>query len=61
MIVTELPYMVRKGGDEGVVTRIAELAKEGVLPEISDIVNNQGERTGRCGSRRAAARSRTSC
>jgi len=48
IVVTELPYMVRKGGDEGVIARIAELAKEGVLPEIADIVdlNQKGKLAG---------------
>src|SRR4051794_1585803 len=48
IVVTELPYMVRKGGDEGVISRIAELAKEGVLPEIADIVdlNQKGKLAG---------------
>ena len=41
--------MVRKGGDEGVIARIAELVKEGVLPEISDIVdlNQKGKLAGK--------------
>ena len=48
IVVTELPFMVRKGGDEGVISRIAELAKEGVLPEIADIVdlNQKGKLAG---------------
>ena len=37
VIVTELPYGVRKGGDEGVIRKIAELVKENVLTEISGI------------------------
>ena len=37
VIVTELPYGVRKGGDEGVITKIAYLVKENVLTEISGI------------------------
>ena len=27
LIVTELPYMVKKGGDEGVIAKIAELVE----------------------------------
>ena len=48
IVVTELPFMVRKGGEEGVISRIAELAKEGVLPEIADIVdlNQKGKLAG---------------
>ncbi len=37
VIVTELPYGVRKGGDEGVIAKIAYLVKENVLTEISAI------------------------
>src|SRR5437899_2841338 len=33
--VSELPYGVRKGGDEGVIRKIAELVKDNVLSEIS--------------------------
>ncbi len=35
VIVSELPYGVRKGGEEGVVAKIAELAKDGILSEIA--------------------------
>jgi DNA gyrase subunit A len=37
IVVTELPYGVKKGGDDGVIAKIADLYKEGVLPEISDV------------------------
>src|SRR5919204_13386 len=37
IIVTELPYGVKKGGDEGVIKKIADLVREGTLPEISDV------------------------
>src|SRR3712207_2422272 len=37
VIVTELPYGVRKGGDEGVIAKIADLVKENTLTEISGI------------------------
>src|SRR5207244_2296970 len=37
VIVTELPYGLRKGGDEGVIRKIAELVKDNVLTEISGI------------------------
>ena len=37
VVVTELPYGVRKGGDEGVIRKIAELVKDGVFTEISGI------------------------
>ena len=47
IIVTELPYQVKKGGDSGVIKRIAELVEEKKLTEISDIEdqsNRQGMR-----------------
>ena len=34
IIITELPYGVRKGGDGGVIEKIADLVKAGVLSEI---------------------------
>src|ERR687886_195128 len=37
IIVTELPYGVKKGGDEGVIKKIADLVREGTLPEVSDV------------------------
>ena len=37
VIVTELPYGVKKGGDEGVIKKIADLVREGTLSEISDV------------------------
>jgi DNA gyrase subunit A len=37
VVVSELPYGVKKGGDEGVIKKIADLAKENVLPEIADL------------------------
>jgi DNA gyrase subunit A len=37
IIVTELPYGVKKGGDAGVIRKIADLVNDKVLPEISDI------------------------
>src|SRR5947207_606720 len=37
VVVTELPYGVRKGGDEGVITKIADLVKEGTLTEVADL------------------------
>ena len=40
IIVTELPYGVKKGGDGGVIKKIAELANDKVLPEISDLADH---------------------
>src|SRR5215207_5584334 len=37
IVVTELPFMVKKGGDGGVIRKIAELVAEKKLTEISDI------------------------
>src|SRR5438132_8616029 len=35
IVVTELPYGVRKGGDEGVIKKIADLVKEETLKEVA--------------------------
>src|SRR4051794_4635926 len=45
IIVTELPYGVKKGGDGGVITKIAELVNDKVLTEISDL-QDHSDRTG---------------
>jgi DNA gyrase subunit A len=45
IIVTELPYGVKKGGDVGVIKKIADLVKEKVLPEIS-AVDDHSDKTG---------------
>ncbi|WP_051323672.1 DNA gyrase subunit A [Candidatus Solirubrobacter pratensis] len=37
IVVTELPYQVRKGGDGGVISKIVELVNEKKLTEISDV------------------------
>jgi DNA gyrase subunit A len=37
IVVSELPYTVKKGGDEGVIAKIAELVKGGTLSEITRI------------------------
>jgi DNA gyrase subunit A len=37
IVVTELPYGVKKGGDEGVIAKMADLVKDGVLNEITGI------------------------
>ncbi len=39
IIVTELPYGVKKGGDSGVIKRIADLVNDKVLTEISDLAD----------------------
>src|SRR3990172_5676073 len=37
IVVTELPYGVKKGGDSGVIKKIADLVNDKVLTEISDV------------------------
>ena len=36
-IVTELPYQVKKGGDGGLITKIADLVHDKKIPEITDL------------------------
>jgi DNA gyrase subunit A len=45
IIVTELPFLVRKGGDGGVIEKIATLVHEKRLPEITDI-RDESDRQG---------------
>jgi DNA gyrase subunit A len=45
IVVTELPYGVKKGGDAGVIKKIAELVQDKVLTEISDL-QDHSDRTG---------------
>src|SRR5438105_5840352 len=40
IIVSELPYGVRKGGDAGVIKKIADLVGEKVLLEVSDLADH---------------------
>src|SRR5437763_356143 len=40
IIVTELPYGVKKGGDAGVIKKIADLVQDKVLTEISDLADH---------------------
>ncbi len=37
IVVSELPYGVRKGGDEGVIKKIADLVNDKVIPEVHDV------------------------
>jgi DNA gyrase subunit A len=37
IIVTELPYQVRKGGDGGLIVKISDLVHDKKLPEITDL------------------------
>ena len=45
IVVTELPYGVKKGGDTGVIEKIADLVHDKVLTEISDLADHS-DRTG---------------
>jgi DNA gyrase subunit A len=45
IIVTELPYGVKKGGDTGVISKIADLVNDKVLTEISDL-QDHSDRSG---------------
>ena len=45
IIVTELPYMVKKGGDSGVIKKIAELVHDKKITEISDL-RDESDRNG---------------
>src|SRR3954452_448980 len=40
IVVTALPYGVRKGGDPGVISKIAVLVNDKVLTEISDLADH---------------------
>jgi DNA gyrase subunit A len=43
IVVTELPYQVKKGGPTGVIARIADLAKEKTVPEVVDIEDHSSD------------------
>jgi DNA gyrase subunit A len=45
VVVTDLPYGVKKGGDGGVIRKIADLVQDKVLTEISDLADHS-DRTG---------------
>jgi DNA gyrase subunit A len=45
IVITELPYTVKKGGDSGLIKKIADLYSDKVLPEISDVFD-YSDRTG---------------
>jgi DNA gyrase subunit A len=40
IVVGELPYGVKKGGDAGVIKKIADLVNDKVLPEISNLADH---------------------
>jgi DNA gyrase subunit A len=37
VVINELPYGVKKGGDEGVIRKIADLVKDGTISEVADL------------------------
>jgi DNA gyrase subunit A len=45
IIVTELPFMVKKGGEGGLITKIADLVREKKLEGISDL-RDESDRSG---------------
>src|SRR3954470_7747247 len=45
IVVTELPYGVKKGGDTGVIVKIADLVRDNGLTEVSDLADHS-DRTG---------------
>src|SRR5579884_3341981 len=45
IIVTELPYQVRKGGDGGVILKIRDLVLDKKIPEITDL-RDESDRNG---------------
>ncbi len=44
IIVTELPYAVKKGGDSGLIVKIADLVHDKKIPEISDLRDESDKR-----------------
>src|SRR5882757_1035697 len=40
IVITELPYGVKKGGDPGVIVKIASLVRDRALTEISDLADH---------------------
>ena len=45
IVISELPYGVKKGGDTGVILKIADLVRDKVFTEISDLADHS-DRTG---------------
>jgi DNA gyrase subunit A len=44
IVVTELPYQVKKGGEGGLITKIADLVHEKKIAEISDIEDHSSDK-----------------
>ena len=55
IVVTELPYGVKKGGDSGVIKKIADLVNDKVLTEVSDLADHS-DKHGHADPDRAEAR-----
>jgi DNA gyrase subunit A len=45
IVVTELPFMVKKGGDGGLITKIADLVRDKKVTGVSDL-RDESDRTG---------------
>jgi DNA gyrase subunit A len=45
IVVTELPFMVKKGGDGGLITKIADLVREKKITGVSDL-RDESDRSG---------------
>ncbi|MEO6325985.1 MAG: DNA gyrase subunit A, partial [Thermoanaerobaculia bacterium] len=45
IIVSELPFMVKKGGDGGLITKIADLVRDKKITEVSDL-RDESDRSG---------------
>ena len=56
IIVTELPFMVKKGGDGGLITKIADLVNEKKITEISDLRDESDRKRHAPGDRAQARR-----
>jgi DNA gyrase subunit A len=44
IVVTELPYQVKKGGDGGLIQKIAHLVHDKKLPEITDLEDHSSDK-----------------
>src|SRR5689334_2770902 len=44
IVVTELPFMVKKGGDGGLIQKVADLVKDGRITEIANIEDHSDKR-----------------
>src|SRR5882762_8779542 len=44
IVVTELPFMVKKGGEGGLIQKIADLVKDGRISEIADLEDHSDKR-----------------